>query len=454
MGINIVVEKIVYVVHCIDTEGPLHESIPATFKRLKEIFDLEFEPSLETLKKLQNSEIDLGGKEVEVAKVFSPELLAYLDTWDKIDSMLLKIMNSNFRNEIKDSFGSGWVYNWHCLDHVGFSVNPRRRDMGHHAIFDHYLNMINTTNSKQDGLHFHHHPVGFSGQANLPASNYLSNNPMVFEILARKIIERNWFPSVYRPGFHLTRPDSHWFLEQYIPFEYANQSKRTGRTSESQQLDLSGGRFGDWRRANSSWTPYHPSHDDYQVSGDCRRIIAKCLNVGTRIRLLEKEDVIQAFEEANEGKPVILSVTNHDFRDITEDINNTRNLIAKVRADYPDVKFKFSEAKEAMRQSMKLDTLPKLKFDTTFVDNRMTVKASHSIFGPQPFLAIKTYDGRFIHDNFDFQEPFLEWTYTFDEMTVPLEAIDKIGIASNDSYGNTCVSVIDVKSNKETVSFY
>ena len=32
----------VHVVHCIDTEGPLKETIHATFKRLEEMFGLEF----------------------------------------------------------------------------------------------------------------------------------------------------------------------------------------------------------------------------------------------------------------------------------------------------------------------------------------------------------------------------------------------------------------------------
>ena len=34
--------KKVYVVHCIDSEGPLHESLEATFERIKHIFHLKF----------------------------------------------------------------------------------------------------------------------------------------------------------------------------------------------------------------------------------------------------------------------------------------------------------------------------------------------------------------------------------------------------------------------------
>ena len=56
------------------------------------------------------------------------------------------------------------------------------------------------------------------------------------------------------------------------------------------------------------------------------------------------------------------------------------------------------------------------------------------VFGPQPFLAIKTMGGQYIHDNFDFQAS--GWTYVFNEHTVHLEMIESIGIAANDAFGN------------------
>jgi len=443
-------DKVVYVVHCIDTEGPLHESLSATSERLKEIFNIDLDLTPDLLKDIQSKRINLDGKEEEVAKVLSPQLLEYLDTWDKIDSMLNQIMSEEFRHQSTDSFGGGWIYNWHCLDHVGFNVNPRRRDMGFHAVSDHYEEVCRFTNSEKDAIHFHHHPIGFANQAHKPATNYLSNDPMVFQILARKIIDRQWFPSVYRPGFHTTRPDSHWFLEQYIPFEYANQAKVSDDDSEALQKDLSGGRFGDWRRAPKDWAPYHPHHDDYQSKGSCRRLIAKCLNIGTRLRLLEQDDVEQAFKAAQQGQPVVLAVTNHDFRNIVDDINGVRELLDKVSGGYSDVKFKFVEAREALRQSMGIEELPPLEFDFQVHENLLSIKTNHNTFGPQPFLALKTKDGRYYHDNFDFQVPLREWSYTFDDMTIPLKALESIGVASCDAYGNVTVHTYDVETNKHT----
>ena len=95
----------VYVVHCVDTEGPLHESVEATFERLKAIFGIDLEPSVALLRQLQAGEVDLGGIEQAVRKVVDPHLLAYNDTWDKVDGMLASCMSPAFREQTVDSRG-------------------------------------------------------------------------------------------------------------------------------------------------------------------------------------------------------------------------------------------------------------------------------------------------------------------------------------------------------------
>ena len=152
--------KTVQVVHCVDTEGPLFESLPETFKRLKEIFGVELSASREVLEQLQRCEIDLGGLEQEVARVFHPQLLNYNETWDQVDTMLEDIMSKEFRQRFPDSFNQGWIYNWHCLDHVGYKDNPRRREMGYHSVFDHYNSILEASEvNSRDGLHFHYHDL-------------------------------------------------------------------------------------------------------------------------------------------------------------------------------------------------------------------------------------------------------------------------------------------------------
>ena len=84
----------------------------------------------------------------------------------------------------------------------------------------------------------------------------------------------------------------------------------------------------------------------------------------------------------------------------------------------------------------------------------LSVKSSSDTFGPQPFLCFKTHTSDYFHDNFDFQVPFREWTYTFDGETLPFNSIEKIGVAVNNKYGTTSVTVLDIKTNKSVVTYY
>ena len=382
--------------------------------------------------------------------MLDPDLLEYNATWDDIDNMLNKATSPEFRNETVDSNGNGWVYNWFCADFVDYEINPRRRAMGYHAIFDHYQKHL----QENDTIQFHYHPHPFKNHAHLCATNWLYTNKLE-KTLSRRIIDRNWFPAVNRPGFQVTRPDSNWFLEQYIPFDYASMAIKP-TNEDKKQFDFSGGRSGDWRWAPRTWHPYHPSHDDYQTPGNCRRWITRCLNIGTRSYLLTEDGVRQAFKESSE-KPQILSFTNHDFRDITKDITAIRQMIETVRQEYPDVEYEFTDAVTAMRKALNLKKQPRCEFKLKLEgDNKfatLIVKASEPTFGPQPYLALKTVTDQYLHDNFDFQKPFLEWTYVFDNETLKLNAIEKIGVAANNAYGKTTVSVIDVETRKITNTY-
>lgn len=448
----------VYIVHCVDTEGPLHESVDATFERLRAIFHLQLEPSVDLLRRLQAGEVHLGGLEAAIQKVVDPHLLAYNDTWDKVDAMLAELTRKSFRTQVRDSAGAGWVYNWFCVDHVDYDLNPRRRDIGYHNIFEHYLRLIRETASSRDGLHFHYHPHSFRREGHRCATHWWSSSDSLHQILSRRVIDHHWFPAAHRPGFHVIRPDSHWFLEQHIPFDFSSQAMvDTG--VDGAQFGLLGGRFGDWRRAPATWEPYRPSADDYQVPGNCRRWIARCLNVGTRYRLLQERDVRQAFKEAAEGKPVVLAITNHDFRNMALDIDATRVLLQQVAADFPEVPFLFSEAVTAMRSALNLAPLPPCELELTIqrIDDFthvLKVQSTTPTFGPQPWLALRTVAGTYHFDNFDIDTPFHEWQYVFDEETFPLSAVNAIGVAANNSFGATTVAVMDPATAKVSRQYW
>ena len=49
--------------------------------------------------------------------------------------MLNSISKPNFRNRVTGSDGKGYVLTWHCVDHVNYKTNPRKRILGYGKIF-------------------------------------------------------------------------------------------------------------------------------------------------------------------------------------------------------------------------------------------------------------------------------------------------------------------------------
>ena len=68
-------KRTVYIVHCVDTEGPLYESLKAKFERIKDVFNIKVKPSIDNLHKLKSKKIPLHGKENDVAKLLSGHLI-------------------------------------------------------------------------------------------------------------------------------------------------------------------------------------------------------------------------------------------------------------------------------------------------------------------------------------------------------------------------------------------
>ena len=429
--------KILHIVHCIDTEGPLKETLKSTFQRVNDTFGLKLKPSLSNLKKLQMKKMKLGNLDKNISTFISRSNLNYNTNLKMLKRMLGNILSEKFRKTITDDFGNGWVYSWHCVDHIGFKSNPRRKLYGYGKIFRFYKKILNSKNSKNDEINWHFHPKSIRSNPIANATSYNNSIKEITNIISKRIIEDNWFPVVNRPGFHAIRPDSHLFLEQWIPYDYANQYYET----KNDQKDLDHGRFGDWTRASKTWIGYNPSIHDYQIKGGCRRKIFRCLNVGTRHKILKKKHVNQAFNDANKYNKAILCIVNHDYRDMTDDVLNTMQLIKEVKKKYKNVKVKYSGAEEAAT-SLEKNKNKIFKFKLQIKKNRLIIekKGDGKLFGSQPFLSIKTKKNEYFHDNLDIIKKDRVWSYIFDFQTINLNEVKSIGVGSAGRYGGFVIS--------------
>jgi hypothetical protein len=123
-------------------------------------------------------------------------------------------------------------------------------------------------------------------------------------------------------------------------------------------------------------------------------------------------------------------------------VNYIRHLIARSSEKY-GVAFRFAEAVEAFNAVHPESISAPLKLNVSLKRNAAgypsradVVTVSGKIFGPQPFLAIRTRSRRYIHDNFNLGNEPGSFNYAFDEHSILPEDVSAIGVAANDAAGH------------------
>jgi hypothetical protein len=127
------------------------------------------------------------------------------------------------------------------------------------------------------------------------------------------------------------------------------------------------------------------------------------------------------------------------------DIKQVRDMLEISKKEFSDVKIKFSGAEAAAKSILGLDNSTPLKLGIKLLENRIIVEVVEgAIFGPQPYLAIKSREGHFYHDNFDVLQPSRVWTYVLDNQTIELGSVLKIGAAAAGRFGGHAIAILDL----------
>lgn len=417
--------KQVHLVHCVDTEGPLHESIDATFERLSAITGSTWDSSPENYDSLLNGTLTTNDPDVDsqILRTFNKETLNYCSDWRKIEESVEKVLRAQAVGHWIDDRGDTLPTTWFAMDHFNLGENPRQKEVQLFEITRRYEELIESFSTHDlNPIEFHFHCQSVSENP-LAAAHCLSNSLREFHLsLATRILESGKFPTVFRPGFHSERQDLNLLLEQWIPFDFGNQRQLIEDVGANE-------RFGDWRRAPETWSGYHPDHRYVFQQGDCNRKIFRCLNVGTRLRNLSEAEINEAFEQANSGATSVLAFCQHDFRPIYAGIESVVEQVRTVQQGFPGVELVFSTAQEAARSTC--DPSPDLRLRCEIVSNRLFVEVKQGrLFGSQPYLAFELRGQGVSHDNFDIVVPEKIFSYTFDAETVCLENVTRIAIGA------------------------
>ena len=316
--------------------------------------------------------------------VVDPNRNDLLDRWEKVEKAYLEMAAPSWRFENSDSLGRPALISWFLLDWVGFKANPRGRSLGHHQVFDRYRNWgAQFPWADEWAWHYHHvPPSGVGNEWNPDWTTYPSDLscPPYEDILAHKLIERNWFPTSYRAGGTIQCNRSSAWLEKFIFSDY------------SQRAPLQFENYGtliDWSRAPLTWRPYHPSSQDYQGRGEMKRWISRCIDAMVpSVELAEtafsEREAARAFEEAREHGSAIASFFLHDYRPMAKPFTLCFDLIREQAEKYRDVQWVNSTATEALLSVTGFSGREaQLNWDGQYV------RADRPPFSEAPFAAIQ-----------------------------------------------------------------
>ena len=396
----------------------------------------------------QNLILDMGGgRKTKPGKLYivaavdteGPSLTDKNKSWDDIDLEISNLMSPSFRNTFKDSFNSPLIISWFIIDWVDLKNNSRNLQLGYHKnrnlqlgyhkIFDYYKKIFLNKNIWGDEVYWHYHHLRSNVIWNKPVD--WNKNKLYEDILNRKIIDRNFFPPCFRAGATFENNDVSRWLEKWVPFDFSNNSPF---------LDSSGDIF-DWSKAPTDWGVYHPSLKNYQKTGRMKRTIVRCINTEIKKCFTQKE-VEKAFLRANNGKDTILSFFSHDNKNLQHYFVYALSLVKKISKKFPDVKYEFVSAKNAMQKVLKISEIKELKLKVSVKKQFLFVTSNHQIFGEQPYLVLKdTKNNIYCHDKLH-KIGKNKWEYRLKKFKNQI-----IGVAASDKAGNTSVVLLKQRGN-------
>jgi len=290
-------------------------------------------------------------------------------SWAEIEGDLA-LFNAH-RHSFHDSEGGPAKLSWFIADNVGWVDNPRRRATGFGAVWDRIMNHV----QPQDSVGWHHHALPPSRRALDSSTTWTYGLPLAEEVLCRRLLKYGWFPSTFRAGGAIMRPDLSAWLDMFIPIDYTWHPPVGGP-----------GEAMDWRdpTAYTDW------------ADGARRLVRTCELRSTTYRMGEK-DIEFAWEM---GMPLAFAI--HDRRSVYDDITYARGLIQDVLGDRP---WRWANAVEAAE-----GPVAPVKWEITQQKGVYYFTADQPIFG-QPFLAV-VHRGVYWRDC-PTQEGVRRWAYNY-----------------------------------------
>ncbi len=312
---------------------------------------------------------------------YDPNRKELLKNWQEVDIAMSKLFSLNFRNKFKDSFNGTIKFGWFFLNWTGFKENPRRRDLGYHKIRDYYLKKYSKEmlDFKDEQCWHYHHPHK-SKIANQWGFDWKTSNEYE-NIISRQIIDRNWFPVSFRAGGTIMHKQLSEWVDQWFPIDFSNRSP-----IKCPEMD--------WSDGIMSWKPYKPSKINFKKKGFSKRYLARSVDLNSRVYKIQDKDIYQAFNEVRDNELSVISVFDHDYRDIENSIINFLKRFVEISKEYKNIKWEFSTPQNVFKS---LNKNYKIEVKTKLNSNIFNIYTSLEIYQNQPWVCAKLKNGEIVN---------------------------------------------------------
>ena len=347
-----------------------------------------------------------------------------------------KVMDPAFRAQNVDSYGQTIKFTWWMMggNIFRYATNknvPVPNTMTLYAMKQHHAASIAKFG---DELTMHYHTFVWTdydkdGIYWWNQAKKFTESADDFDVtLSQYLLEENTFPVSFRSGWHAMDNDWQRTLDALLPFSMHDDYPAV-RTDTTEPID----NVFDWSKSSKEYVPFHPSLDNYQLSGSCKGYNLR----STYMASMDSATMVSIFAKANAGVDQVVCLWAHlPEDDFPANATRINRLAHAAEGKYPSVKFRYCTAVEAMQRWLRTSdaTPPTITLSEKRAGNDLTfvVTSNEPLFQPQPFVAVKDVYEKYTRLRTR-QTGTSEWT-TIDPLAAG--SIAKVGVAATDTVGN------------------
>jgi hypothetical protein len=355
------------------------------------------------------------------------------------------VMDSTFRNSMKDSYGTTMKMTWWMMAgnvfHLSNNCNiPIRNSITLYLMKKYHLDVLNGYDD-QLTLHYHNYywsdPNGDGDYNYNQGLDFRTNQADYEECLSKFLIEDDVFPISFRSGWHYM--DNYWqaYQERFIPFDMSNAYPHKGGDYEEPTNNII-----DWSESPSTFVPYHPNAENYQIEGDLKQWRLRSIMFGVNNYIPEQLEIM--FQEAANGNDQMCCFWSHlpqdDFLPAMQYLHEQADTLSKQYG----VEFMYAKDVEAMRNWINPeDTIAPVLTVNEILDGdeiRFEMSTDGPIFQTaEPFITIKTK-----YETYERLDCSITGENQWETIKgIPADELAKVSIAVCDTVGNQAKAHLD-----------